>query len=134
TPGVQEAKPAAVAANIIEQVNFRGQRKVGQDFLRGLIFNKKGDVYDVEAVHRDVMSLWNSGRFDDLTVEKTTGPAGGIILTFVVTERRTVHTIDYSGNKSITKSEILDRFKERHVSLTPESQFDPGKVQRAKNV
>ena len=55
-------------------------------------------------------------------------------LRFVVTERRTVHTIDYTGNKSMSKSEILDRFKERHVNLTPESQFDPGKVQRAKNV
>ena len=40
------------------------------------------------------------------------------MLTFVVTERRTVHTIDYTGNKSISKSEILDRFKERNVSLT----------------
>ena len=52
----------------------------------------------------------------------------------MVTERRTVHTIDYTGNKSITKSEILDRFKERKVQLSPESQYDPGKVQRAKNV
>ena len=53
---------------------------------------------------------------------------------FVVTERRLVRSIDYTGNKSITKSEILDRFKERKVGLSPESQFDPGKVQRAKNV
>src|SRR5206468_11508853 len=37
-------------------------------------------------------------------------------------------------NKSISKSEILDRFKDRKVNLSPESQFDPGKVQRAKNV
>ena len=80
------------------------------------------------------MSLWNSGRFDDLRVEKEKGPNGGVLIRFVVTERRTVHTIDYTGNKSMSKSEILDRFKERHVNLTPESQFDPGKVQRAKNV
>ena len=51
-----------------------------------------------------------------------------------MTERRVVRSIDYTGNKSITKSEILDRFKERKVGLSPESQFDPGKVQRAKNV
>ncbi len=132
--GVQEAKPAAVGANIIEAVDFRGQHKVPQDTLRALIFTKKGDSYSEESIHRDFISLWNTGRFDDLRVQTETGPAGGIILTFVVTERRTVHVIDYTGNKSITKSEILDRFKERHVSLTPESQFDPGKVQRAKNV
>jgi outer membrane protein insertion porin family len=134
TPNVQEAKPAPVGENIIEGVDFRGQRKVPQDTLRALIFTKKGDVYDEEAIHRDFIALWNTGRFDDLRIEKAKGPGGGIILTFVVTERRTVHTIDYTGNKSISKSEILDRFKERKVSLSPESQYDPGKVQRARNV
>ncbi len=132
--GIQEAKPAVVGENIIEAVEFRGQRKVPQDTLRALIYTKKGDVYDEEALHRDFIALWNTGRFDDLKIEKEKGPAGGVILRFVVTERRTVHTIDYTGNKSISKSEILDRLKERKVSLTPESQYDPGKVQRAKNV
>lgn len=131
---VQEAQPAKVGENIIEAVDFRGQHRVPQDTLRALIYTKKGDVYDEEAIHRDFIALWNTGRFDDLRIEKEKGPSGGIILRFLVTERRTVHTIDYTGNKSISKSEILDRFKDRKVALSPESQFDPGKVQRAKNV
>ncbi len=131
---IQEAKPASVGENIIEGVEFRGQHKVPQDTLRALIYTKKGDVYDEESIHRDFISLWNTGRFDDLRIEREKGPVGGVLLRFVVTERRTVHTIDYSGNKSISKSEILDRFKERKVALTPESQYDPGKVQRARNV
>jgi outer membrane protein insertion porin family len=132
--GIQEAKPAAVGENIIEAVEFRGQHKIPQDTLRALIYTKKGDVYDEQAIHRDFIALWNTGRFDDLRIEKEKGPNGGILLRFVVTERRTVHTIDYTGNKSISKSEILDRFKDRKVNLTPESQYDPGKVQHAKNV
>jgi outer membrane protein insertion porin family len=132
--GIQEAKPAPIGANVIEAVDFRGQHKVPQDTLRALIYTKKGDTFDDESIHRDFIALWNTGRFDDLRVETEKGPQGGIILRFVVTERRTVHVIDYTGNKSISKSEILDRFKERHVNLSPESQFDPGKVQRAKNV
>ncbi|MBV9304212.1 MAG: outer membrane protein assembly factor BamA [Acidobacteriaceae bacterium] len=131
---IQEAKPAVVGENIIEAIEFRGQHRVPQDTLRALIYTKKGDVYDEDAIHRDFIALWNTGRFDDLRIEKEKGPQGGIILRFFVTERRTVHTIDYTGNKSITKSEILDRFKDRKVQLSPESQFDPGKVQRAKNV
>ncbi len=132
-PQTQQAQPT-IGANIIEEVQFRGQHKVPQDTLRALIYTKKGDVYNEEAIHRDFISLWNTGRFDDLRVEKEPGPNGGIILRFIVTERRTVHTIDYTGNKSISKSEILDRFKDRKVALSPESQYDPGKVQRAKNV
>ncbi len=131
---IQEGKRATVAANIIEAVEFRGQHKTPQDTLRALIYTKKGDVFDAESIHRDFIALWNTGRFDDIRVETEKGTEGGIILRFVVTERRTVHVIDYTGNKSISKSEILDRFKERHVNLSPESQFDPGKIQRARNV
>ena len=42
-----------------------------------------------------------------------------------------VRSIKYEGNKSVTVSEILDRFKERKVGLSVESQYDPNKVQRA---
>src|SRR5271165_220309 len=133
-PEVQEAKTAPVGENIVEGVEFRGQKRVPQDTLRALIYTKKGDVYDEESIHRDFMALWNTGRFDDLKVETEKGPNGGIIIRFLVTERRVIRSIDYEGNKSISKSEILDRFKERKVNLSPESQYDPGKVQRAKNV
>ncbi len=133
-PQVQEATTAPVGENIVEGVQFQGQKRVPQDTLRALIYTKKGDVYDEESVHRDFMALWNTGRFDDLKVETEKGPNGGIIIRFLVTECRVIRSIDYEGNKSITKSEILDRFKERKVNLSPESQYDPGKVQRAKNV
>src|SRR5258706_3104109 len=36
--------------------------------------------------------------------------------------------------KSITVSEILDRLKDRRVGLSVESQYDPNKIQRARNV
>ena len=55
----------------------------------------------------------------------------GIIVRFVVTERRVVRTIKYENMKSVTQSEVLDRFKERKVGLSVESQYDPNKVQRA---
>ncbi len=129
-----KAKGPTVAKNVIEAIEFRGQRRVSQDYMRALIYSRVGDVYDPATVHRDFMALWNTGRFDDIRVETQKGPKGGIVLRFVVTERRMIHTIDYVGNKAITKSDILDRFKDRHVSLVPESQYDPGKIQHAKNV
>jgi len=49
-------------------------------------------------------------------------------------ERRVIRSIKYDGNKSVTTSEILDRFKERKVGLSVESQYDPNKVQHARNV
>ena len=101
--------------------------------MKALIFTKKGDRYDEEALRRDFMALWNTGRFDDIKLEREQGNAGWIVR-FVLTERRVIRSIKYEGMKSLTVSEILDRFKERKVGLTVESQYDPNKVQRAATV
>ncbi len=66
-------------------------------------------------------------------MEREAGKTGWIVR-FIVVERRIVRSIKYDGMKSITLSEILDRFKERKVGLSVESQYDPNKIQRARNV
>ena len=128
----EEARPAAVE-RVVEAIEFRGNRRVLQDTLRALVFTKKGDKYEEEALRRDFMALWNSGRFDDLRLEVEPGHTG-LIVRFVVVERRVIRTIKYPGAKSVTVSEILDRFKERKVGLSVESQYDDAKVQRARVV
>ncbi len=141
-PPAQPAAPAAAAVvtrpgqppqNVIEEIQFRGARRVRQDTLQSLIFSKKGDPLDEDTLHRDFMQLWNSQRFDDLRIEREPGKEGWIIR-FVVVERPVVRTIKYDGNKSVSESDILDAFKEKKVGLVVESQYDPNKVQRARNV
>ncbi len=92
-----------------------------------MIFTKAGDIYNEEALRRDFMLLWNTGRFDDITLETEPGSKAGVIVRFVVTERRVIRSINYDGIHTVTVSEILDRFKERKVGLVVESQYDPNK-------
>ena len=112
-------------------------RRVPQDTLRALIFTKKGDKLDDESIHRDFMALWNTGRFDDIRVEREAGKTGWI-LRFTMAERRVIRSIKYDGNKSVTNSEILDRFKERKVGLSGgvavRSQQDSARPQRAAGI
>jgi outer membrane protein insertion porin family len=126
---VEEVKPVGLEDSV-EEIQFRGLRRVPQDVMRAQIFTKKGDKFDPEALRRDFMALWNTGRFDDIILETEPGKVG-MIVRFVVVERRVVRSITYEGMKSITVSEILDRFKERKVGLVVESQYDPNKVQHA---
>ena len=128
TPRLPEAPPAP--RDFIEAIEFRGARRVPQDTLRAMIFTRKGDKYDEEILRRDFIALWNTGRFDDIRLESEPGRTG-IIVRFVLTERPVVRSIKYEGIKSVTVSEILDRFKERKVGLVVESQYDPNKIQRA---
>ncbi|MEK7405865.1 MAG: outer membrane protein assembly factor BamA [Acidobacteriota bacterium] len=131
-PAAEPPKPAA-AAEVVDAIEFRGARRVPQDTLRAMIFTRRGDRFDEDALRRDFMALWNTGRFDDIRLEVEPGTTG-LIVRFVVVERQVVRSIKYEGIKSVTVSEILDRFKERRVGLSVESQYDPNKVQRAVTV
>ena len=129
-PAVEAPKEAAPPQDVIEAIEFRGARRVPQDTLKAMILSKRGDKYDVETLHRDFMALWNTGRFDDIRLEREAGATGWIVR-FMLTERRVVRSIKYEGAKSVTVSEILDRFKDRKVGLSVETQYDPNKIQRA---
>src|SRR5208283_1363088 len=133
-PRLEAPKPVAAAkapaGEPIEAIEFRGARRVPQDTLKALIGSKAGDIFSQDAMRRDFMALWNTGRFDDIQLETEPGRIG-LIVRFIVTERRVIRSINYEGIHSVTVSEILDRFKERKVGLSVESQYDPNRIQRA---
>ena len=129
-PEPGQAQPA-LAENVVEGIEFRGARRVPQDTLRALIFSKNGDVYNEDTLRRDFMALWNTNRFDDIRLETEKGERGGVIIRFVVTERPVIRDIKYEGAKSVSTSDILDRFKERKVGLVVETMYDPNVVNHA---
>jgi len=134
-PPPQAAPPAVERPpnDVIQDITFRNLRRVSQDLLKNTIFTKVGDPYDEEAIDRDLIALWNTNRFNDIYSEREAGDKGWIIR-FVVVERPVIRTFDFDGLKSVQKSEVLDRFKERKVGLSAESQYDPNKIQHARNV
>ena len=129
------AAPAAngptLAPDVIEAIDFRGARRVPQDTLRALIYSRKGDVYNEDTMRRDFMALWNTNRFDDIRLETEKGDNGGLIVRFVLTERRMVRNITYPGLKSASVSDVLDRLKERKVGMVQESMYDPNVINHA---
>ena len=97
------------------------------------MFTKPGDVYDQAALERDFNALWNTGYFDDLRIEREQTDKGWIIHIYVK-EKPTIREIKYDGLNSVTQSDVLDKFKERKVGLSQESQYDPTRVKKAEVV
>lgn len=120
-------------AAVIEKIEFQGNRRIPRDTLRARIFSKEGDPYDEDALRRDFQALWNTGWFEDIKIETDKGEKGLIVI-FRVTERPIIRSIDYQGLSSVTQSDVLERFRDRKVGLSVESQFDPTKVKRAEVV
>jgi outer membrane protein insertion porin family len=121
---------------VIERIDFIGNRRVRSDTLKARIFSREGDVYNEETLRRDFQALWNTQFFEDvkLRVEDSPTRASGKIIVFEVKERPQIRRIRYDGIHSVSESDILDRFKERKVGLSVESQFDPTKIKKAEVV
>jgi outer membrane protein insertion porin family len=121
---------------VIVRIDFIGNRRVRSDTLKARIFSREGDVYNEETLRRDFQALWNTQFFEDvkLRVEDSPNRADGKIIIFEVKERPQIRRIRYDGIHSVSESDILDRFKERKVGLSVESQFDPTKIKKAEVV
>jgi outer membrane protein insertion porin family len=122
--------------SVIVRIDFVGNRRVRADTLKARIFSREGDVYNEETLRRDFQALWNTQFFEDvkLRVEDAPNRSDGKIIIFEVRERPQIRRIRYDGIHSVSESDILDRFKERKVGLSVESQFDPTKIKKAEVV
>jgi outer membrane protein insertion porin family len=135
----QSVAPAATApagTPTVERIEFQGNRRIRSETLRARIFSRPGDPVNDDALRRDFHALWNTQYFEDirLEVEDSADKPNQKIIVFYVTERPIVRRIEYKGNKSVSESDILDRFKDRKVGLSIESQFDPTRIKKAEVV
>jgi outer membrane protein insertion porin family len=119
--------------NLIEEIQIHGNRRIPAETIRARMYTRAGDVYDANALNRDFMSLWNTGYFEDLRFEREASPKGWRIHVYVK-EKPTIREITYVGLNSVSQSDVLDRYKERKVGLSVESQYDPTRVKKAEVV
>src|SRR5579864_4427623 len=133
-PGAAAPVQKPPAPPTIRDIIFRGERRIPVATLRARIFSHVGDVYDENALERDFMALWNTGFLDDIRLEVTEAKDSGKIVTFFVREKKLVRSIDYKGLNTVQQSDVLDRFKERKVGLSIQSQYDPVVIKRAEVV
>ncbi len=119
--------------DVISGIEIHGNRSIPAETVRAHIFTRPGDVYDAAAIQRDFNSLWNTNYFEDIRIERE-ATAKGWILHIYVKERPRIKEISYVGINAISKSDILDRFKQEKVGISPESQYYPTKVKKAEVV
>ena len=142
-PGVPKAGPQQPA--LVQRVEFVGNRRIRSETLKAKIFTREGDAYSEDTLRRDFQALWNTQFFEDIRLEVEDSPdhPNAKIVTFYVKERPVIRAIKYrtckgtnchDGTGALTESEILERFKDRKVGLSVESQFDPTRIKKAEVV
>ncbi len=128
--GFTPAPSPAQGGQTLCQPQVIGNRRIPKESVLARLFSRQNDVYDPTVVERDFNSLWNTGYFEDLRIERVDTPKC-VQLIIIVSEKPTIRDINYKGLNAVTQSDVLERFKKAKVQVSVESQYDPTKIARA---
>ncbi|HEY0307696.1 MAG TPA: outer membrane protein assembly factor BamA, partial [Acidobacteriaceae bacterium] len=123
----------AQATQVLCQPQVIGNRRIPKESVLARLFSRQGDLYDANVVERDFNSLWNTGYFEDIRMERE-DTEKCVQLIIYVREKPTIAAIDYKGLNAVTQSDVLERFKKAKVGLSVESQYDPTRIKHAEVV
>jgi outer membrane protein insertion porin family len=119
--------------DVVQNIRVIGNRRIPRETVLARLFTHVGDTYDPATIERDFNSLWNTGYFENLQIAREDTPKG-VVIDVIVKEKPTIREINYKGLNSVSTSDVLDRFKKEHVSLSVESPYDPTRLARAIDV
>jgi len=122
----------AQGGQVIENIEVKGNRRIPRETIMAHVYTRPGDIYDPISLERDMRSIWNTGYFEDVRVEREESPKGWNVY-FYVREKPTIRTITYNGLSSVSQSDVLERFKKLKLTLSQESPYDPARVMKAKS-
>lgn len=132
-PSEPQTQAAQGNSPIVTSIRVIGNRRIPKETVLARLFSHENEPYDSSTVERDFNSLWNTGYFEDVRIEREDTDKG-VILDIYVREKPTIREINYKGLNSVTTSDVLDAYKKAKVGLSQESQYDPTRVARAVTV
>jgi outer membrane protein insertion porin family len=107
-----------------------GNRRIPKESVLARLYSHENNLYDPLIVERDFNSLWNTGYFENVRIERVDTPKC-VQLVIYVREKPTIKEINYKGLNAVTQSDVLERFKKAKVPLSVESQYDETRILRA---
>jgi outer membrane protein insertion porin family len=121
---------------LVESVDFQGNRRLRDDDLLYYIQTRPGDQFTQQQIERDLQALLSLNFFNktETRVLTSTGVRGGVDVIFEVTELPIIRDLQFKGTKAITESDILKAFRENRVGVSKEAIFDPVKVRNGTRV
>lgn len=112
-------QPAAAQSGPVRQIIVEGNRRVEPETVRTYLKFGVGDAYDPSRVNASIKSLFGTGLFSDVQIDRD-GP--NVIVR--VAENPVINQVAFEGNKEVDKATL-----ENEVQLKPRAVFTRAKVQ-----
>ena len=90
----------------IDSLVVTGNRRVESEAILAVIESKKGEEFSYERIDADLRSVYKMGYFKDVNITTEDGPKGKIVI-FHVTEKPSISSISFRGNKKKKDKELM---------------------------
>jgi outer membrane protein insertion porin family len=118
-PVLHGAQPAQAQSSVIREIRVEGNRRVEPETVRTYLRFTAGDAYDPAKVDESIRSLFATGLFTDVRIDRT---ANGVVVTLI--ENPVVNEVAFEGNREVDKPTL-----QNEVQLKPRSVFTRAKAQ-----
>ncbi len=109
-----------IKTQIIKKITVEGAQRIDPGTVVSYMVIKEGDVFDPERINRSLKSLYATGLFADVSIERQ-----DTTLLVIVTENPVINRVAFEGNQKV-ESDVL----ETEVTLRPRVIFTRTKVQK----
>lgn len=111
----------------IDSVLVKGNQRVESEAVLAVVESKKGESLDYDKLDRDLRAIFAMGYFTDVNIQTEDGPKGKIV-TFVVTEKPSIGSLAFKGNKKVKADDLS---KESGIKLY--SILNPNEIRQSVN-
>ena len=118
-PVAYSARPAEAQSGVIREIRVVGNRRVEPETVRTYLRFNAGDAYDAGKVDESIRSLFATGLFSDVRIDRE---GAGVVITVV--ENPVVNQVAFEGNREVDKATLTNE-----VQLKPRSIFTRAKAQ-----
>ena len=95
-----------------------------EDALQGLIEVRPGEPLSMEAVRQSITHLYSLRRFQDVRVEASEGPSGGVSLRFTMIPVHLVGELEFTGTLELPRGLLRDAVRDRFGPTPPIGRAD----------
>lgn len=113
------SQKAAAQGTVVRQIQVEGNRRVEPETVRSYLRFTVGDTYDPGKVNQSIKSLFATGLFSDVQIDRS----GGIVYVTIV-ENPVISQVAFEGNSEIDTDTLVSE-----VHLKPRSVFTRARVQ-----
>ena len=99
----------------ITAIRVQGNQRIEESTIRSYMLVQPGDAFDPDRLDRSLKSLFSTGLFQDVSLQRQGGT-----LNVKVMENPIINRIAYEGNRKLTDDQLL-----KTVQLKPRSVFTP---------